>query len=380
MSSLPLSLYIHLPWCVKKCPYCDFNSHLKPVNIPEDEYFKALLEDLDHDLNLISDLKNKNLISIFFGGGTPSLFSSKFITNLLENINKKISFAPNIEITLEANPNSTEYKKFKDFNTAGINRISLGAQSFQDEKLKILGRAHDTNDIYNAINAIISSNITNFNIDLMHGLPNQSLDDALFDLSQAIEFNPPHLSWYQLTLEPNTVFAKFPPKLPDEKILDAIFKAGKNLLEQNNYINYEVSAFGKENHFCRHNLNYWQYGDYLGIGAGAHSKITSNSKTIRLDKHKNPTKYLSSSNYINSQNIISDPERIFEFMLNNLRLTDGFDINNFKLYTNIDFNLIEDKINKLINKNLLIKNNNKIYTSNLGRKFLDDVIQEFLPN
>lgn len=376
-SSIPLSLYIHLPWCVKKCPYCDFNSHAVKEQIPEDQYVLALLKDFTEQYSKIHD---REIISIFFGGGTPSLFSPLSINKLLKEINNLVSFAKDIEITLEANPGTVDESRFKGFRAAGVNRLSLGLQSLQNDKLKILGRIHDRNAALRAIDAAVKAGFDNFNLDLMHGLPTQTVDDAMQDLQDAINFNPTHLSWYQLTIEPNTLFYHQPPTLPADEILWDIQEAGKTLLAKNNYLQYEVSAYSLANKNCAHNKNYWEFGDYLGIGAGAHSKLTINEKVIRHWQVKHPKDYLSvDRSFVMEEKIISEQDLIFEFMLNALRLNDGVSIDLFLERTGLPIASIKNILDKTIKKNLLYPVTERIQPTEFGKRFLNDVIAMFLP-
>ena len=273
----PLSLYIHIPWCVEKCPYCDFNSHALKEAIPEQDYVTALIEDLDADIEQF-DLSSRQLHSIFIGGGTPSLFSAQAIESLLKQVLSRFSHKPDIEITLEANPGTVEAEKFIGFFNAGVSRLSIGVQSFASDKLIKLGRIHDSNQAKEAAMLATQCGVGSFNLDLMHGLPNQSIDNALDDLKTAISLNPTHISWYQLTIEPNTAFHSKPPKLPQDDVLWEIQDQGVKLLTEAGYIQYEISAYAKPGYQSQHNLNYWQFGDYLGIGCGAHGKITDSKQ------------------------------------------------------------------------------------------------------
>lgn len=383
------SIYIHFPWCVKKCYYCDFNSHAINKKIPEQQYIARLLIDFDASLQFLSRSGKTRLTSIFFGGGTPSLLSAKSIATILNHINKIFAFPRDLEITLEVNPGAVEQDSMYGYKTSGITRVSVGAQSFQDDKLKILGRVHKSCDIKTTLDNIIKTKFNSFNIDLMYGLPNQNINDALYDLNLALSFSPPHLSWYQLTMEQNTWFYHCPPVLPDEDIIWEIYNAGLNILANKNYINYEISAFAKENYFCRHNLNYWQYGDYLGIGPGAHSKITNfKQKNVtqnvmeinRLIKIKNPKEYLDSLNNsaISSCNIITKKDIIFEFMLNNLRLQQGFLKEDFLKKTSCQLSDIQPGLNIAISKNLLAIDGNNIKPTLLGRRFLNNLQELFV--
>ncbi|MDX2163901.1 MAG: radical SAM family heme chaperone HemW [Gammaproteobacteria bacterium] len=371
-NNIPLSLYIHFPWCIRKCPYCDFNSHALKDTLPEDQYISLLLEDLTDDLKKYN-ISQRPIHSIFMGGGTPSLFSPEAIYKLLNQIQSRIAFKNNLEITLEANPGTFEQDKFLGFRQAGINRLSIGIQSFQKDKLKSLGRIHDDEAALKAIEIAKKSGFENFNIDLMHGLPNQSLDDALFDIKTALGFLPPHLSWYQLTLEPNTLFYKQPPTLPAEGVLADIQDSGEKLLAENNFNHYETSAFCQRNHECQHNLNYWQFGDYLGIGAGAHGKIG----LTRTAKNKHPKTYLD-KNFIASINLIEPNQIIFEFMLNALRVRKLITWELFAERTGLEPKSISDKLNTLADKNLMVIYKNGFELTPLGQRFLNDVLTVFL--
>src|SRR3990167_6478510 len=375
---LPLSLYIHIPWCIKKCPYCDFNSHRAGKNVPEEEYIDRLIEDLEADL---SRVWGRKIHSIFIGGGTPSLFSAKSIERLLQAIHARLTVYPDAEITLEANPGTFEQEKFRDYRLAGINRLSVGIQSFQEDKLQALGRVHDAEEAKRAIEIVHQAGFTNFNIDLMHGLPNQSIEDALYDLQTAIDFNPPHLSWYQLTLEPDTVFARHPPRLPDDENLWLIQEAGNQLLAKHGYEQYEISAYSKSNHRCHHNLNYWRFGDYLGVGAGAHGKITnlSNNTITRTVKTRNPSDYLNKAiPFLSQEEQVLEKAVSFEFMLNALRLIDGVDADLFLLRTGLPLATIEKIVEEAKQKGFLEKENARLKTTVLGRYFLNDCLDLFL--
>lgn len=371
-NNIPLSLYIHFPWCIRKCPYCDFNSHALKDNLPEDQYISHLLDDLVQDLKYFN-LKDRKIHSIFMGGGTPSLFSPEAIYKLLHQIQSRVEFKSNLEITLEANPGTFEQDKFLGFRQAGINRLSIGIQSFQKDKLKALGRIHDDEAALKAIKIAKKSGFENFNIDLMHGLPNQTVEDAMFDIQTALGFLPPHLSWYQLTLEPNTLFYKQPPTLPAEGILADIQDSGGKLLAQHNYNNYEVSAYCQSGRECQHNLNYWQFGDYLGIGTGAHGKIG----LTRTAKNKHPKTYLD-KNFISSINIIEPNQIIFEFMLNALRLRKLITWDLFTERTGLEPKSISDKLNLLADKNLMVISQQGFALTTLGQRFLNDVLSAFL--
>lgn len=377
--NIPLSLYIHLPWCIQKCPYCDFNSHALKGDLPEQNYIASLLNDLQQD---IPKIHQRSIRSIFFGGGTPSLFSPDSIALLLEKISKLMHFDSNIEITLEANPGTVEQQRFKNFRHAGINRLSIGIQSFQDDKLKTLGRIHDGENAKRAVTAAINAGFDNFNLDLMFGLPKQSLTDALSDLKTAIEFNPNHISWYQLTLEPNTFFYHQPPQLPEDDLIWEIQTQGQTLLRENNFIQYEVSAYAKPNQECQHNLNYWKFGDYLGIGAGAHGKLTlfDQQQILRTSKTKHPKAYLSNCNsYTDEEKIIATQEIPFEFMLNALRLSKPISWKLFSERTGLAKNIFNSQLLIAQEKELLQIEENHFYPTLLGKKYLNDLLQIFLP-
>jgi len=375
---IPLSLYIHFPWCIQKCPYCDFNSHALKTPIAEEQYLKRLLEDLQQSLPYVD---NRPLQSIFMGGGTPSLFSSHSIGYLLTEINKHLAFSSSIEITLEANPGTLEEGKFRGFFDAGINRLSLGIQSFHPEHLKKLGRIHDSQDAITAIKAAIKAGFSNFNLDLMHGLPNQTPTQAMHDLKQALVFEPPHLSWYQLTIEPNTLFYKTKPHLPTDDILATIQEQGENLLAQHHYDHYEVSAFAKNNQVSQHNINYWQFGDYLGIGAGAHEKLTdaSTNTIIRRARMRQPKDYLDMTKSMIAENKIVTTEQLsFEFMMNALRLHQPIHRTLFETRTGLAWETIRPTLQIAADKELLQFDEQKIIVTALGQKFLNDLLALFL--
>lgn len=380
LNDIPLSLYVHIPWCIRKCPYCDFNSHRAGKKIPEQEYIHQLICDLQHDLARYEINPQKRMIqTIFIGGGTPSLFSASTIDKLIAQLNEHLVFSPDIEITMEANPGTVEQQKFRQFRKSGINRLSLGIQSFQDEKLQALGRIHSGDEAKKAIATAQDSGFDNVNLDLMHGLPNQSDADALSDLATAISFAPQHLSWYQLTLEPETVFAKYPPKLPIEETLENIQLAGEALLEKNDYHHYETSAYSKSAFQAKHNLNYWMFGDYLGIGAGAHSKITDaqQQKIYRSWKVKNPSDYLSTHTFIGGNHIVDPKELPLEFMMNALRLTQGVPLDLFTERTGLSQATIIIAVQKLQQQKLLEDSTYFLKTTSLGQRFLNDCLGAF---
>jgi putative oxygen-independent coproporphyrinogen III oxidase len=373
---IPLSLYIHIPWCVRKCPYCDFNSHPLKNSLPEQHYIQALLQDISHDLPLV---KNRTISSIFLGGGTPSLFSEESIFQLLAQLRLKIPFNHHLEITLETNPATAEISKFSGFYEAGINRLSLGVQSFNNQSLQQLQRVHHREHAIYAIESIKKVGFTNFNLDLMYGLPNQTLEMALEDLKTALHFHPPHLSWYQLTIEKNTYFDRYPPTLPDDELIWNIQIEGERLLNERKFEHYEISAFTKHRQYCKHNLNYWKFGDYLGIGAGAHSKITlAPNKILRLSKHKHPEFYLQSNNKIAERLEVSNEHLAFEFMLNALRLFQGFDKSLFFQRTGLELEIIENPLQQAIKKNWIIEKERRLIPTKLGLRWLNELLELFL--
>jgi putative oxygen-independent coproporphyrinogen III oxidase len=369
-----LGLYIHIPWCVKKCPYCDFNSHQQQGELPEDDYVAALLKDLEQELKL---LDNPSLSSIFIGGGTPSIFSATAIKTLLDGVRRRIAFDDNIEITLEANPGTVEQEKFCGFRAAGINRLSIGIQSFNDVHLAKLGRIHDAAQAAAAVGAAKAAGFDNFNIDLMHGLSGQTPTEAIEDLRRAIDLNPTHLSWYQLTIEPNTVFYNTQPSLPKEDALEEIEHAGFELLHSAGFNRYEISAFAKPDKQSQHNTNYWQFGDYIGIGAGAHGKISIgiNGEVNRRWKTRQPNDYLTKLPLAGTQ-LVTAKELPLEFMMNVLRLTNGVDERLFEEKTGLSLAIIAPMRNRLIAKGLMA-DGPQIATTALGFRFLDSVLNEF---
>jgi len=376
----PLSLYVHIPWCLRKCPYCDFNSHQADQNgLPEKDYIESLKQDL---LNELEHFDQTELGSIFIGGGTPSLFSGKAIAAILNEAEKRFSFSKNIEITLEANPGAIEQKKFTDYRAAGVNRLSIGIQSFNEQRLKNLGRIHNGSEARQAIRAARESGFTNINLDLMHGLPQQSQQEAMHDLQQAVHFEVPHISWYQLTIEPNTEFYKRPPALPPEETLANIQDAGFQLLADSGYHQYEVSAFSQANRQSVHNLNYWLFGDYIGIGAGAHGKRSvANKKTIlRTWKTRNPVDYLNEkkSFLVGSRNLSQD-ELPPEFMMNALRLIDGCPVELFEQRTGLSREVIRDTWQHLQANELMTEDPDRLQTTSAGQRYLNEVLQKFMP-
>jgi putative oxygen-independent coproporphyrinogen III oxidase len=373
----PLSLYVHLPWCVRKCPYCDFNSHAAPDTVPQRDYVDALLEDLDLDLNATD---KRPLISIFFGGGTPSLFSPDEIGRFLAGVRQRVSCVAGMEVTLEANPGTIEHGRFRGYRDAGVTRVSLGAQTFNDQHLKVLGRIHGSNDIQRAVEELRQADLDNFNLDLMYGLPEQSREQALTDVAVAIELQPAHLSHYQLTLEPGTVFYHRPPPLPDHDATWEMQLECQALLAKHGYEQYEVSAYARAGRRCLHNLNYWQFGDYLGIGAGAHGKVTV-AGVERTTRCKQPRDYLSRApaERISERRTVVGSELSFEFMLNALRLREGFAVRQFEERTALPIGSIDRELRAAETKGLLRFADYQWEPTELGFRFLNDLQEMFLP-
>lgn len=374
----PLAAYVHIPWCVRKCPYCDFNSHAAGPELPETDYVDAVLADLEQDL---VHVHGRPLTSIFFGGGTPSLFSAAALGRLLEGIERRVPFAPDIEITLEANPGTFEQAKFSAYRQLGINRLSIGVQSFQGDKLKALGRIHDGSEAIRAADMARNAGFDNFNLDLMHGLPDQSLDDALYDLRTAIAQGPTHLSWYQLTMEPNTVFWSQPPQLPEDDLLWDIQEAGQALLAEAGYAQYEVSAYARAGRQARHNLNYWTFGDFLGIGAGAHAKLSSPGGRIqRTWKTRLPKDYLDPAKAFQAGARELDADELpFEFLMNALRLTDGVSAGLYPQRTGLPLADLAASRREAEAQGLLQADPARLAATPKGQLFLNDLLQRFLP-
>ncbi|NBI42356.1 radical SAM family heme chaperone HemW [[Haemophilus] felis] len=375
----PLSLYVHIPWCVQKCPYCDFNSHAQKGSIPEQDYIKHLLQDLQADLQgYPASIAQRQLHSIFIGGGTPSLFSADGIAFLLQQIQQLIPFQDDIEITLEANPGTAEAARFVGYVQAGVTRISMGIQSFDDEKLMKLGRIHNAEEAKQAVHFAKNARLRSFNLDLMHGLPNQSVQQALDDLRQAIALAPPHLSWYQLTIEPNTMFAYRPPILPDDDELWDIFEQGHQLLTAAGYQQYETSAYAKPHFQCQHNLNYWRFGDYLAIGCGAHGKLSFPSgDIIRYSKTKHPKGYMRGE-YLYEQQSVAPADRPFEFFMNRFRLLEPVPKVEFEQFTGLALDCVEEKIQWALNKGYVQDSANYWQITEQGKLFLNELLREFL--
>ena len=380
----PLSLYIHIPWCIRKCPYCDFNSHQFEGAFEEDKYKSKLYDDFLAEFNKLND-KERELQSIFIGGGTPSLFKGDSFRFLLAGIKNHLNFNENIEITLEANPGAVDSEKFDSYIKAGINRLSIGVQSFSDKHLSKLGRIHNSGDAIRAIEVARSVGFENINLDIMHSLPEQSIEAAIKDLQIAVEQEPSHISWYQLTIEPNTYFYSYPPKLPTDTIQDGILEEGMKILNGRDFSQYEVSAFAKNSSRSSHNHNYWSFGDYLGIGSGAHGKLTlpSENKVIRTIKPKMPNHYMSQTlNSMTQLKEISAKERTIEFLMNALRLKEGFSQSLFEARTGNKFSLISNKISNLIENELIeikfVEKENLYSATKKGYRLLNTLLGEFL--
>lgn len=377
----PLSLYVHIPWCVQKCPYCDFNSHALKAEIPEQQYIDALIEDLDIDINRYQlKYADRPLHSIFIGGGTPSLISPSQIGRLLREIEQRFRFKTDIEITMEANPGTIEAKRFEDYRKYGVTRISIGIQSFEQQKLKRLGRIHGSLEATRAAKLAHKIGLNSFNLDLMHGLPDQSVEQALSDLDKAIELNPPHLSWYQLTIEPNTLFYSKPPELPDEDKLWDIFELGNDKLAQAGYIQYEISGYSKAGYQCQHNLNYWRYGDYLGIGCGAHGKLSfTDGQIIRTTKVKHPRGYLNLVKpYLDNETVVADADKPFEFFMNRFRLLEACPKQDFVNTTGLSIASIQPMLDWAIDQGYLKETELSWQVTEKGKLFLNDLLEGFM--
>ncbi|MFC3679173.1 radical SAM family heme chaperone HemW [Bacterioplanoides pacificum] len=374
----PLSLYIHVPWCIRKCPYCDFNSHKADDNLPERQYVDALIADLEQDKHW---LQGRPLQSIFIGGGTPSLLSARAYEKLFRELRQRLTFADDIEITLEANPGTFEAKKFAAYRSLGINRLSIGVQSFNPGHLQQLGRVHDSEQAKTAISKARKAGFDNFNIDLMHGLPGQTVGQALHDLRTALAFEPQHLSWYQLTIEPNTEFYKRPPLLPQDDTLWDIQEAGLALLAEHGFEHYEISAFCQPGRASRHNLNYWQFGDYLGIGAGAHGKITlADANTIlRTHKTRLPKDYLAPDKAFLAGKQTIDPDDIgLECLMNALRLRQGIRVEDFEARTGLTLAAVAEPLQRAQQLGLL-QLDKGIRATEKGQQYLNELLALFLP-
>ena len=376
----PLSLYVHFPWCERKCPYCDFNSHAVRDELPEQAYIDALLKDLEQELPAVW---GRTVHSVFLGGGTPSLFSPEAIDRLLSGVRARLPLHPQAEITLEANPGSSEQACFAGYRSAGVNRLSIGIQSFNDARLQALGRIHNAGEALGAAQAARAAGFDNFNLDLRYGLPGQDVEQAMADLATATGLQPAHLSWYQLTLEPNTLFHSQPPPLPDEEQLWDIQEQGRSLLGAQGYTQYEVSAWAQAGRQCRHNLNYWRFGDYIGIGAGAHGKITDGGRGViqRRWKKRHPQDYLAGAGRegcIEGQRQLDAKAALFEFALNRLRLREGFSLEEFSASSGLDREAIAPLLAQAAADGLLVVSGERVVHTERGWRFLDNLIERFL--
>ena len=378
-AAIPLSLYVHLPWCVRKCPYCDFNSHELRGPLDEAAYIDALVRDLAHD---VAHVRGREVQTIFFGGGTPSLFAPENIARLLDQVRDIVHVAPDAEITLEANPGTVDVARFRGYRAAGVNRLSIGIQSFDPDKLAALGRIHGRGEALGAAAAARAAGFGDFNLDLMYGLPGQTVAQAIADLESALAQAPTHLSLYQLTLEPNTAFHAHPPQLPDDDTLGTMQDALQARLRDYGFEQYEVSAYAKPGYSCRHNRNYWEFGDYLGIGAGAHAKLSSADAITRLHKARHPRAYLAAAAdaaAIESR-VLTDDERVFEFMLNAMRLTHGFTPALFCERTGFAADRLDAALARAKGRGLVEQTSERIVPTPLGRRFLNDLLLLVLPD
>jgi putative oxygen-independent coproporphyrinogen III oxidase len=398
MIEASLALYVHMPWCVRKCPYCDFNSHQLKSALPDASYIDALLEDFDLEAPRV---RGRRIDTVFFGGGTPSLFQPEEFARLLAALRQRIAFADDAEITLEANPGTIERGRFAGYAQAGINRVSLGAQTFAPHALQRLGRIHSAEDTHRAVEELRTANIANFNLDLMYALPEQTLEEALLDVRTACALQPAHISYYQLTLEPGTVFHSRPPALPDDDAAWQIQSAGQQLLAAAGYAQYEVSAYARPGARCRHNLNYWLFGDYVGVGAGAHGKISLErpARILRTIKHKQPREYQEhirrggqpkvgigvgradnrADNHTDDDSpYVAEAQLPFEFMLNALRLNEGFSKQQYEAQTGLSLPLLEERLRKAQIRGLLAETTLGWRPTELGLRFLNDLQASFL--
>jgi putative oxygen-independent coproporphyrinogen III oxidase len=374
----PLSLYVHIPWCVRKCPYCDFNSHEARGEAPEQDYVQALIADLELAL---PQIWGRRVYSVFFGGGTPSLFSAHAIEELLAAFRARLNLAADAEITLEANPGTFESAKFRDYRACGVNRLSIGIQSFNPAKLQALGRIHDGDEARRAI-GIAQAHFDNINLDLMYALPQQTLHEAEQDIDAAQGFRTTHLSAYHLTLEPNTLFYRHPPPLPDSELAADMQDMIEERLAGGGYVNYETSAFAQPGRECRHNLNYWRFGDYLGIGAGAHSKLSFPDRILRQMRYKQPREYMqrtAAGAPVQEEHAVSRKDLGFEFMMNALRLADGFDVGLFAERTGLALTAVERPLQEAMQRGLITRDHARIAPTKRGQRFLNDLLQLFLP-
>lgn len=377
----PLSLYVHIPWCVRKCPYCDFNSHEARGGIPERDYISALLTDLEQELPAVW---GRPVNSVFFGGGTPSLFSPEHIGRLLDELRARLTLQPGAEITLEANPGTVDRERFEGFRAAGINRLSIGVQSFQPGLLEGIGRIHTAREAIRGAEAAHDAGFENFNLDLMFGLPGQTRLQALADLSTAMDLEPAHISWYELTIEPNTWFYRHPPQLPDDDTLWEVQSAGRTLLAKRGFARYEVSAYARSERQCRHNLNYWRFGDYLGIGAGAHGKLTdpAQQRIRRSARIRHPRDYLAArehGRFRSRQRELAAADAVLEFLMNALRLEHGFTTGDFTGATGLPSGALEPGATRALDEGLLAMAGDRWCASERGHRYLDELLQYWLP-
>jgi putative oxygen-independent coproporphyrinogen III oxidase len=374
----PLALYAHFPWCVQKCPYCDFNSYGLRESLPEERYIAALAADLDSQYPQVA---GRPLVSVFFGGGTPSLFPPAAIGRVIEHIRATFAAPPDLEITLEANPGTIERGRFAEYRAAGVTRVSVGAQSFSAPQLKLLGRIHAADDTRRAAEELHASGLTNFNLDLMYGLPGQAPAEAEADVRQALALQPQHLSHYQLTIEPGTVFAGAPPELPDEESIDAMLDRCQAVMGAEGFMRYEVSAYARAGHECHHNLNYWNFGDYVGLGAGAHGKVTDVTAQVvrRTQQQREPRRYLALVPNAVSTTVVSASQLPFEFMLNALRLVQGFESAEFEERTGLAITAIEPTLEKLQARDLVTRHARGWRPTEHGFRFVNEALVEFLP-
>lgn len=377
----PLSLYVHMPWCVRKCPYCDFNSHTAPKTLPGKKYIQALVADLDEDLPLVW---GRPLQSIYFGGGTPSLFAADLIAQFLSAARARLGFRPDIEVTLEANPGTVEHDSFSAYREAGINRVSLGVQSFDNELLRRIGRIHGRQEVEQCLLSLEEAGISNFNIDLMFALPGQDSGQSETDVALAIAARPAHISFYQLTVEPNTAFFASPPPLPGDDVAWNMQQHGLAMLETAGFRQYEISACAQPDLQSRHNLNYWRYGDFLALGAGAHGKITApaDGTVMRYAKHRHPRRYLQgleSGDWLAEKRFLSGEELVFEFFLNQLRLKSGVHVDDFGARTGLPWQVVEQRVQLAVDRGLLERDDRRLKPTPLGWRFVNDIQQIFLP-
>jgi oxygen-independent coproporphyrinogen-3 oxidase len=378
LTAPPLSLYVHMPWCVRKCPYCDFNSYALRESLPERSYLRALERDIAAQA---ADVRGRPVISIFFGGGTPSLFAPDSIGRVLETARKHLAVAPDAEVTLEANPGTVERGRFAGYRDAGVNRVSLGAQSFDAQQLEALGRIHSPAETRLAAEELHAAGLPNFNLDLMYALPGQGADGAAHDVEQAIALSPAHLSHYQLTLEPGTPFAAKPPTLPTDEVATEMLSACHERLARAGFMQYEVSAYATTGRQCRHNRNYWTFGDYLGVGAGAHGKVTfaAQGRIVRTNQQREPRRYQAADPGALPRNPVAAADLPFEFMMNALRLTEGFERVTFSERTGLDWAVVESVFRSLTARGLVASETGMCKPTPLGARFLNDLLVEFLP-